>query len=467
MRSKFECPDCKKASGFPLGVGFSRRRFLKVAGTGLVASYFADVLDPRLLFGSTTSTGTLLQSSARNCIFIFLAGAPSQVDMWDLKEGPWTPADFEPSSYGEIRWPRGLLPGTADHLASLSIIRCGLSWVAVHPLGQAWAQVARNPAGLSGSIAPHIGSVVALESQTSRTASDVLPAFLAIDAGSIPASGYLPAKYGPFAVQSLPEGLPTLHHPEGTARFSRRWDLIHKLDRDRDNRALGKPAADLNDFFDQAKTLMDAPGINDIFKFDEAEHTRYGATPFGDSVIIARNVVRAQKGVRFVQLTLGGWDHHSSIYDRKTQSSLYTTCQQFDSAFSALLTDLSIAQGVRAGKTLLDETLIVVIGEFGRTVGPLNSRNGRDHFLRNSIVFAGGGVRGGTIIGKTDSLGDKVLDYQWSAQRDVRPEDVTCTIYSALGIDYTKVRNDDPLGTGFPYVPFAKDGTYRPIDELF
>jgi len=76
-------------------------------------------------------------------------------------------------------------------------------------------------------------------------------------------------------------------------------------------------------------------------------------------------------------------------------------------------------------------------------------------------------VRGGKIIGKTDPLGDKVLDYQWSAQRDVRPEDVTCTIYSALGIDYTKVRSDDPLGTGFPYVPFAKDGVYRPIDELF
>src|SRR5438132_3948614 len=148
MRDKFECPTCKKASGLPLGRGFSRRGFLKVAGSGLVASYFSDVLDPSLLFGATTNAGVSLQNSARNCIFIFLVGAPSQVDMWDLKEGAWTPADFDPTSYGEVRWPQGLLPRTAAHLQSLNIIRCGVSWVAVHPLGQAWTQLARNPEGV-------------------------------------------------------------------------------------------------------------------------------------------------------------------------------------------------------------------------------------------------------------------------------------------------------------------------------
>jgi hypothetical protein len=71
------------------------------------------------------------------------------------------------------------------------------------------------------------------------------------------------------------------------------------------------------------------------------------------------------------------------------------------------------------------------------------------------------------VIGKTNSTGKDVVEYGWSANRDVRPEDVTCTLYSALGIDYTTVRRDDPLGRGFEYVPFAKDGTYRPIDELF
>src|SRR2546426_7606152 len=161
MRSKIECPTCSKASGLPLGPGFSRRRFLQIAGTGLVASYFADVLNPSLLYGAISTSNAPLQNSARNCIFILLSGAPSQVDLWDLKEGPWTPTDFEATSYGEVRWPRALLPEMAEHLQSLSIVRCGLSWVAVHPLGQAWSQVARNPAGLSGQIAPHIGAVVA------------------------------------------------------------------------------------------------------------------------------------------------------------------------------------------------------------------------------------------------------------------------------------------------------------------
>jgi len=467
MAKKHECPTCQQASGLPLGPGFTRRKFMQVAGTGLVASYFADVVDPSLLFGSTTTAGVPLQNTARNCIFIFLLGAPSQVDMWDLKEGAWTPSDLAPTSYGDIRWPRGLLPKTAEHLEKISIVRCGLAWVAIHTLGQTWAQVARNPAGLSGSIAPHIGAVVALESQTSRKASDVLPGFLAVNAGSIPGSGYFPARYGPFGIQPLAEGLPTLIHPEGPARFDRRWNLLHKIDGNRKTGELGKPSMDTNDFFDQSKALMDAPGINDTFKFNESEHARYGATDFGDSLLVARNLVNANRGTRFVQVTLPGWDHHFSIYEKSGGDSLYMQGGQFDPAYAALLADMSTMPGATPGKTLLDETLVVVVGEFGRTVGPLNEKKGRDHYQRNSIVFAGGGVRGGRVIGKTDSLGDQVLDYQWSGQRDVRPEDVTSTIYSALGIDYTKTRADDPLGRGFEYVPFAKDGIYKPITELF
>jgi uncharacterized protein DUF1501 len=467
MRPKSDCPTCERASGLPLGRGFSRRRFLQLAGTGLVASYFADVVDPSLLYGATTAAGATLQNSARNCIFVFLAGAPSQVDMWDLKEGPWTPSDVAPTSYGDVRWPQGLLPKTAEHLSKLVIVRSGLSWVAVHPLGQVWMQVARNPAGLSGSIAPHIGAVVALESQSRRTASDVLPAFLAINAGAIPGSGYFPAKYGPCGVYPYEEGLATLTHPEGAERFSRRWNLLHRLDANRSSGALGKAGADINDFFDQAKLLVDQPALNDNFRFDDTEHRRYGGSTFGDSLIVARNLIRARKGVRFVQVTLDGWDHHAYIYTRGTGESLYTKCDQLDSALAPLLTDLSTIPGADPSKTLLDETLIVIASEFGRTVGPLNSQSGRDHYLRNTFVFAGGGVRGGRIIGQTNALGDQVTEYGWSANRDVRPEDVTCTIYSALGIDYTTLRTDDPLGRGFEYVPFAKDGVYRVVAELF
>lgn len=129
--------------------------------------------------------------------------------------------------------------------------------------------------------------------------------------------------------------------------------------------------------------------------------------------------------------------------------------------------DLVKTPGSAAGKTLLDETLVVVYAEFGRTLGPLNVQKGRDHHQRMSVVFAGGGVQGKRIIGKTNGVGDAATEYGWSADRNIRPEDIASTMYSALGIDYTTIRRDDPLGRGFEYVPFASDGVYQPVDELF
>lgn len=470
-KSTIECPTCEKSSGLPLqGDGFSRRRFLQVAGTGIVASYFADVLSPNLL-RAATAPGVVLRGTAKNCIFILLTGAPSNIDTWDLKEGAWTPSDFAPTSFGggNIRFPQGLMPKTAGHIDKLAFVRSGLSWAAVHQLGQTWAQIARNPGGATGAIAPHIGAVVSLESQPKRAASDVLPSFIALNSTGIPASGYLPARYAPFAVATAATGLQAIAHPEGPTRFVSRWDLLHSLDANRASGALAKASLDMNDFYDQSKVLMDAPNINATFSFSTDEHSRYGSTTFGDSLVVARNLVASGRGTRFVQATLGGWDHHSGIYTKPANgvNSLYTQGATFDNAFGALLTDLSSMPGSQSGKTLLDETLVVVVAEFGRTVGALNNQQGRDHNLRMTTVWAGGGVRGGRPIGVTDATGNQVSDYGWSQNRDIRPEDVTSTIYSALGIDYTTVRHDDPLGRGFEYVPFAKDGTYRPIEELW
>jgi hypothetical protein len=468
-KSKIECPTCEKSSGMSLGPGFSRRRFLQVAGTGIVASYFADVISPRLLQARTVAPNVALRNTAKNCIFIFLPGAPSNIDTWDLKEGAWTPADFAPTSFlgGNVRFAQGLLPKTATHLDQMVLIRPGLAWAAVHQLGQSWAQIARNPGGATGAIAPHIGAVVSLEAQASRSLSDVLPGFIALNSTGIPESGYLPATYAPFQVIPASTGLPTISHPDGVTRFGDRWTLLHQLDTNRSTGALGKKTLDMNDFYTQSKALMDAPSINSAFSFSSSEHTTYGASGFGDSLIVARNLVSARKGTRFVQATMGGWDHHSGIYDKTANNSLYTQGAAFDAAYGALLSDLASMPGVAPGKKLLDETLVVIVAEFGRTVGALNNQAGRDHNLRMTTVWAGGGIRGGRAIGKTDATGGQVADYGWSGNRDVRPEDVTCTIYSALGIDYTTVRHDDPLGRGFEYVPFAKDGTYKPVDELW
>ena len=232
MKNDKQKCDCERGSGLALGPGFSRRRFMQIAGTGIVASWFADVADPKLLFARTIAPNVALRNSAKSCIFIFLPGAPSQIDTWDLKEGAWTPADFAPTTFlgGNLRFPQGLLPKTAEHLDQLAIVRSGLAWAAVHTLGQTWAQISRNPSGATGSIAPHIGAVVSIESQAKRTTSDILPGFIALNSGSIPGSGYLSAKYAPFGVITASTGLPTISHPDGATRFSDRWSLMHTLE---------------------------------------------------------------------------------------------------------------------------------------------------------------------------------------------------------------------------------------------
>jgi len=458
--------ECERGGSFPVfGEGFTRRCFLKLAGTSVITSFFADVASARLL-ADATSVNPTLRNSARNCILIFLAGAPSQIDTFDLKEGSWMPPDFAPATYGSIRFPQGLMPKTAEQIDKLAIIRSGLSWAAVHQLAQSWAQIARNPTGATGRIAPHIGAVVSLESQKTRIATDILPGFVSLGAAPMTKSGYLPASYAPFAVQPASTGLALLAHPDGSARLNDRWNLLHAIDPDRGSGGLGTNASNMDAFYRQAKQLVDSPEANRIFSFTADEHVQYGATDFGDSCVVARNLVAAHRGTRFVQITFGGWDHHTNIYG-KTGNSLYTQMKQFDPGFGTLLADLSIMPGVDAGKSMLDETMIVVFGEFGRAVGDISGAGGRDHLNRMSIALAGGGVRGGTIIGKTDVTGASIADYGWSANRDVRPEDLTSTIYSALGIDYTTVRHDDPLGRGFEYVPLAKDGVYAPVDELF
>ena len=115
----------------------------------------------------------------------------------------------------------------------------------------------------------------------------------------------------------------------------------------------------------------------------------------------------------------------------------------------------------------MSETLIVMAGEFGRTVGPVTPAGGRDHLLQQTVIFAGAGVTGGKVIGATNATGSDTTDYGWSRQRYVKPEDVEATIYSAMGINWTTVRYDDPLGRGFYYVPNSDQDIYGPINELW
>ncbi|MBK9062639.1 MAG: DUF1501 domain-containing protein [Acidobacteria bacterium] len=454
------------------GADLSRRGFLRLGGSGLVASWF--LKSPAAAWAARSAAVTT-KNTAKNVIFVFLRGAPSQVDTWDLKEGAWTPPDFAPTSFGSgLRFPAGLMPNLANRLGDLSIVRSMKAAALVHGISENWLQIARNPASATGAVAPNMGSVAALELDKQRGPNDVLPAFLALNTpqSALSDEGYFPSTTAPFAAQASATGLTSLTHPDGSTIVNR-WKTLQELDAAlRNGQPLGKDAADAVDFYTQAKLLMDTPAVNDLFKFGTADSQRYGNSPFGNACLVAKQVLAGARGTRFVMISLTGWDMHSAIYDKAPnvaagRVSLYSQAGQLDPGLASLIGDLKATPGKTAGKTLFDETLIVVAGEFGRTVGALGDAAGRDHFEIYSAVFAGGGVKGGQVIGATDAAGATIADSGVTGRTELRAEDLACTVYSALGIDWTTTRHDDPLGRGFEYVPNAGAGVYAPIDRLF
>jgi uncharacterized protein (DUF1501 family) len=232
---------------------------------------------------------------------------------------------------------------------------------------------------------------------------------------------------------------------------------------DAEERALGTmgaATAEMARFNLGARMLMYNAKVDAAFTFSAAERATYGNTGFGNACIAARNLLRARLGVRFIQISVGGWDNHVSIYTALNPANANSLGRQFDTALGSLLADLK-------NDGLLEETLVIAMGEFGRTVGPLNSQAGRDHFLQQSVLFAGAGIRGPKVIGQTDAMGSATVESGWARNRDVRPEDVEATIYSALGIDWTKTDPDTPLGRPFEYVPKVDGVEYSPVHEIW
>ena len=452
------------------GPMFGRRDFFKIAGTGVSGFFLSPLLPERVLAGTTQSSYAHLSGRARYCIFIHMQGAPSHVDTFDLKVGPWTPADFTPETINGILFPKGLLPTLAGHLDKIAIVRSLRAPALVHQLQQVWAQIARSPSAALGKIAPNIGSVAAIEFESRREPNQTLPGFISLNGGTVVGSGYFNARYSPFTVTAAANGLSNLINFDGQASFERRYQMLQELETGlRPNSPLGQDVVDIDGFYQQSRAMMYNPQVDAVFKFTNDEQQRYGNNGFGNSCITARNLVRANLGTRFIQINIGGWDNHTNIYVRP--GGIYGPATQFDRGLGALLTDLSTTPGSTGG-SLLDETLVVAMGEFGRTVMTgnqvgLNPGLGRDHFFYHFAIFAGGGVMGGRVIGSTDTNGGAVADPGWSQNRAVANEDVASTIYSALGIDYTKTRYDDPFGRGFEYVPFASEGAWYPILELF
>jgi uncharacterized protein (DUF1501 family) len=176
--------------------------------------------------------------------------------------------------------------------------------------------------------------------------------------------------------------------------------------------------ATYDEFGQKAASMVLAPQAQEAFALDkETATTRddYGHTEFGQSCLMARRLV--ENGVRFVTVNYAGWDHHADIF-----KGLDAKLPEFDQGFSALIRDMD-------QRGLLADTLVVCMGEFGRTP-KVNDKGGRDHWGRaGSLIFAGAGVHRGLVLGSTDKNGAFVTN------RPVRPADVAWTVYEALGID--------------------------------
>jgi uncharacterized protein (DUF1501 family) len=180
--------------------------------------------------------------------------------------------------------------------------------------------------------------------------------------------------------------------------------------------------------------------------------------------VLAKNLIKADAGTRFVYISesIGGngpWDFHAGIYDRARAQNIYTKSLEWDQAFTALLQDLQATPGRERGKTLLDETIIVSTGEFGRTPN-FNTGLGRDHYDKTfTSLMVGGGIKGQRVIGKTNDDCSACIDPGWNHREQPQIDNLVATIYSALGIDWRKKLENTPSGRAYYYVQTAPIGS--------
>ena len=280
----------------------SRRRFFEIAGAGVGASYLTQPLLAEGTAGPVTTRNT-----AKNVIFVLLTGAPSHVDTFDCKVGPSTPTALKAETVGGVLWPAGVMPKLGGQLGKMAIVRSMRAWALVHSLGQTWTQIGRNPAAALGDVSPNMGSVVASEKERERMASQVFPSFLALNANAAMGPGYFSATYAPFKVTPATSGLPNTSNTDGKTRSDARLRFLHTIDDPlRVASPLGKTAEDYDKFYGAANGMMFNPAVDTAFRYTSADSVRYGAggvaTPFGNACLVAKQVLAANQGTRFIQI---------------------------------------------------------------------------------------------------------------------------------------------------------------------
>jgi len=456
----------------------ARRGLLKLGGLSVAGYGLAPMLAPRNVYAQSRVEP---RGTADAVIFLNLLGGPSQMDTFDVKEAKWGPEDrdIRATKFG-YRWPRGFFPKLEERLDDLLIVRSMEAWETVHSRGQYYLQTGHAVSPARVKEMPSIGAIVAYETAARRKPSHFLPPFVSMNYegttmyGPLIREGCLESSAAPLTLDLKNANLPFVVGESERERFDRRWKFLREFDSSRASvAAMPKEVGEFAEFAATAHRMMESPEMARILTLDAEARKAYGSSPIGDACLLARNMVEADAGAKFLMLTHADWDHHSNIYGKPggPKGGLYTLCPQLDAALAALLADLKRTKTRDGRHTLLDRTLVVVMGEFGRTPGELTVNAGREHYAKAMVAaFAGAGVKGGRAMGATDAEAANVTEFGWSRKRPIYMEDVCATVYSTLGIDWSKRLRNTPSGRDFVYVdPAAPMGvvSFTEVGEFF
>ncbi len=415
----------------------SRRDFLKVGTLAPFGLGLTDFIRAQRLGAAAANPHG---GTAKACIIIWLDGGPSHLETFDPK----------PDAPLEIRGPMASiatsLPGvrigecleqTAKIIDRFALVRSVTSPLGEHNFASHYMLTGYPPTPALEY--PTLGSAIAfLRPGTSELPSNIaIPRFT----DNVSGNGFLPASTAPFSLGGNPEKpdfrVDDLHLFEGLdlQRLARRRDMLRSLNEANHANDINRRESDSD--LDRAYELVASTDAKAAFRLEEesdAMRNRYGrggAEGIGPSCLLARRLV--ERGVPFVTVHSGGWDTHQNIVNLKSRfpNDRGAHLPSLDRALSALVSDLE-------SRGMLEQTLVCVMGEFGRTP-KINSAAGRDHWPNvYSVAMAGGGVRGGQVIGQSDSLAE------FPHERPVTPSDLAATIYRLLGINPSQeVRTSD------------------------
>jgi hypothetical protein len=457
----------------------TRRDLLKWLGLTAAGAIAGPMVRPLQLHGQrkVNPLGT-----ARNAIMVKLSGAQSPMDTWDFKETRFTPLDLEPKRFNpDFQLSKTLYPRLSESkvLERISFIRSMRARELVHFTGHYHLHTGRalNP-GVAKEI-PDFGTVIASELDAQRRDSDTFPTFMSTNIGrtrtGIVGPGFFPARFAGLDLDTSVVFNVFGGNQAGDADLVRRWERLQRLKEvsSVDANSVGDKVGDYAAYYDYSYRILRDPRWAEVFQVSDADKERYGTANFNQCALLARNILKADAGCRFMFITNspggnGPFDHHAFIYDRTKPANHYIECSRVDQGLTALLEDLASLPGHEKGKSLLDETLVIATSEFGR-MPYMNSAAGRDHFAKAfTSMLVGGGVKGGRIVGKTNEDGSECLSPGWKHKEQPSFDNLVATFYSALGIDWTKVVSNTPSGRDYEYVQSAPLGesTFMPTDPV-